>query len=386
MTVTNSVFILASLLLLFPRVEAWGKIGHQIVANIAYNRLDQDKREKIDIILNFTDFETQGFDNQLAAVADWADTVRYVSEYHWTGILHYINLADNKIKNGCPCQNNNEYSHPTKFKFHSEPYCHNQTDNTSCNFVYERDCVDGKCVAGAIHDLSMMVHNTSNFKDQLTSNDEKEWSHEFLKTRHTNEIKKSSNIQDNYKNLTNKQRLMFIIHFMGDIHQPLHCSRKTDEGGNSIKVVFSKSDQIEDDTSNFKGMITPRGLRGSEQIGNAWNLHSVWDDGIIEKSIKIYHNDSQILFQNHVENLLTVETNIEQWSKCSNSLDEECPKKWAQESVKDALKWAYNNDNREVVSGDVLSEEYFETRLKVVERRLAVAGLRLATSLNVIFG
>lgn len=189
---------------------------------IAYNRLDQDKREKIDIILNFTDFETQGFDNQLAAVADWADTVRYVSEYHWTGILHYINLADNKIKNGCPCQNNNEYSHPTKFKFHSEPYCHNQTDNTSCNFVYERDCVDGKCVAGAIHDLSMMVHNTSNFKDQLTSNDEKEWSHEFLKTRHTNKIKKSSNIQDNYKNLTNKQRLMFIIHFMGVSFKHFH--------------------------------------------------------------------------------------------------------------------------------------------------------------------
>lgn len=40
-------------------------------------------------------------------------------------------------------------------------------------------------------------------------------------------------------------------------------------------MVFSKSDQIEDDTSNFKGMITPRGLRGSEQIGNAWNLQWV---------------------------------------------------------------------------------------------------------------
>ena len=36
----------------------------------------------------------------------------------------------------------------------------------------------------------------------------------------------------------------FLVHFMGDVHQPLHCSRTTDRGGNNIHVhYYHSSDQ-----------------------------------------------------------------------------------------------------------------------------------------------
>jgi hypothetical protein len=51
--------------------------------------------------------------------------------------------------------------------------------------------------------------------------------------------------------------LKFLIHFVGDIHQPLHVSRWRDEGGSKIK-------------GNFMGRQT--------------NMHQVWDSGIIRNA------------------------------------------------------------------------------------------------------
>jgi hypothetical protein len=42
----------------------------------------------------------------------------------------------------------------------------------------------------------------------------------------------------NPDNLT--ESLMFLAHFVGDVHQPLHVSFEKDEGGNSINVRWYK--------------------------------------------------------------------------------------------------------------------------------------------------
>lgn len=52
-----------------------------------------------------------------------------------------------------------------------------------------------------------------------------------------------------------REALMFVIHFVGDMHQPLHCSDNQDRGGNSVRVVFA----------NRPG-----------------NLHSLWDGGLLQ--------------------------------------------------------------------------------------------------------
>ena len=35
-----------------------------------------------------------------------------------------------------------------------------------------------------------------------------------------------------------REALMFLVHFVGDMHQPLHCSDNQDKGGNDVKLDF----------------------------------------------------------------------------------------------------------------------------------------------------
>ncbi|WZZ09289.1 hypothetical protein YC2023_095210 [Brassica napus] len=72
------------------------------------------------------------------------------------------------------------------------------TPDNECNYEYSRDCHNDKCVTGAIF----------NYTSQLM-------------------------FQFHY-NLT--EALMFVSHFMGDIHQPLHEGFVGDQGGNKIKL------------------------------------------------------------------------------------------------------------------------------------------------------
>jgi len=55
--------------------------------------------------------------------------------------------------------------------------------------------------------------------------------------------------------------LAFLVHFVGDLHQPLHAGDKADKGGNDLKTTY--------------GIYTPARL----------NLHSVWDGLLAERAI-----------------------------------------------------------------------------------------------------
>lgn len=78
---------------------------------------------------------------------------------------------------------------------------------------------------------------------------------------------------------------------------------------------------------------------------------------------------------------------IDAWLRCSDGLNMKCSAAWAQESFDDALRLAYSDENgNEVVDGAVLSEKYFSTRLHVVTRRLAAAGVRLGAVLENALG
>src|SRR5687767_2752033 len=50
------------------------------------------------------------------------------------------------------------------------------------------------------------------------------------------------------------EALMFLVHFIGDMHQPLHCGDNHDRGGNDVAVQLA---------------------------GRPSNLHSVWDSGLL---------------------------------------------------------------------------------------------------------
>ena len=57
------------------------------------------------------------------------------------------------------------------------------------------------------------------------------------------------------------QALAFLIHFVGDLHQPLHAGEKDDKGGNDVRAVYGTYE-------------TPR-----------LNLHSIWDGYLAERAI-----------------------------------------------------------------------------------------------------
>ena len=106
--------------------------------------------------------------------------------------------------------------------------------------------------------------------------------------------------------------------------------------------------------------------------------------------MKMHHNSSQFLFQLSIEEELVTMSNVKEWRSCveqNKSVNtKECAERWAKESFKDALTYAYaNEDGKEIVNGEVLTEAYFESRLGIVRRRLAAGGVRLAASLEDVF-
>ena len=145
-----------------------------------------------------------------------------------------------------------------------------------------------------------------------------------------------------------RNALKFLVHFVGDVHQPLHVGRGGDRGGNSVTVLW---------------------------FGETTNLHSVWDTKIIEQQQLSFTEFAR--FIDH-----PTEEQIDDWQD-STCLD------WAAESV-DLRGQLYGVED---LSRHVdregrfnLSYAYAYEKTPIVERRLLQAGVRLAGILNAIFG
>ena len=65
--------------------------------------------------------------------------------------------------------------------------------------------------------------------------------------------------------------LRYLLHFIGDLHQPLHTTTNGDRGGNGMPVPFSAQ----------RRSRTPGTTGGS-------NLHAVWDDGLIRHVMSVH--------------------------------------------------------------------------------------------------
>jgi len=83
--------------------------------------------------------------------------------------------------------------------------------------------------------------------------------------------------------------LVFLIHFVGDLHQPLHAGEKGDKGGNDVKADY--------------GTFTASRL----------NLHSIWDGYLAERAI----STSPTLVRRYpaAERARTAAGNVTDWSR-----------------------------------------------------------------------
>ncbi|GKY95136.1 hypothetical protein MPSEU_000477500 [Mayamaea pseudoterrestris] len=320
-------------------VQAWGKEGHQIVANLAWDLISNDTQTKLyDIIASSSygiDKDCNDKCSPLAQVADWADTARYSSTYSWTGPLHYLNV------NQKPC-----------------PITNSLQKTDVCYFDYARDCSDNLCVPGAIFNNTQIIMRMNNVVDVAPD--------DFLQ----------------------RTSLMFLVHFVGDIHQPLHCSRLADLGGNTIHVDFEgdSDDDYYDYQARHRRQSQEAVMDSRRFLRKQGNLHSFWDSFMIEKSMRDNFGGSRVALEDALWERLQQASEDEwaQWLDCADGSSLECTDAWGQESLEYALMYAYRNVNdTEIVDGTMLSQDYYVSRVEVVWQRLMVASVRLASTLEV---
>jgi hypothetical protein len=143
--------------------------------------------------------------------------------------------------------------------------------------------------------------------------------------------------------LSSKERaiaLRFLVHLIGDIHQPFHAIGDN-RGGNGISVNFL----------------------GSSSCGTSHcNLHGVWDDGIIEEQGLNEKKYTQRLLQEIQDN---------HWERLAGGE----PTTWENISHLYALEAIAPN-------GALIAHEYVAEESKIVDAQLALGGLRLARVLN----
>ena len=137
--------------------------------------------------------------------------------------------------------------------------------------------------------------------------------------------------------------LKFLVHLVGDIHQPLHALADG-RGGNDIPVTL------------FGSATCGEGSRTAP-----CNLHGIWDSGLIGRRRL---SDERYLAS--LEGL--VQTRAQKGATGT-------PAEWARESH-DVARSALLRANADV------GETYYANHIGIVDERLAIAGLRLALVLN----
>lgn len=160
------------------------------------------------------------------------------------------------------------------------------------------------------------------------------------------------------------EALIFLGHFVGDVHQPLHVSFESDQGGNLIRPV----------TGGFYP-IPPKRPNQTEEP--QLNLHSVWDGAIIRKAMG---TESWKAFADHLEKKIT-HAERTKWTATK-------PLEWAQESFditteKDMEYCKEDSAGCESFGqGRVLGSKYQHEFAGVVDKRLQQAGARLAAEIH----
>ena len=167
--------------------------------------------------------------------------------------------------------------------------------------------------------------------------------------------KKQKNAKDSPEKREAILALKFLIHFIADLHQPLHVGLKKDRGGNDLLVKW-----FQDRT----------------------NLHRLWDSDLI---------DFQKLSYTELASFILLKQAKTNWPKKAHTLV------WVQESrshLKDIykdfferLKKRGKKSSRQTKTKDLLTLSYTYNHkwFSLIEQRLYLGGLRLAETLNSIF-
>lgn len=150
--------------------------------------------------------------------------------------------------------------------------------------------------------------------------------------------------------------LRYLLHFVGDIHQPLHCS-----------TAISASDPNGDAGGN-----------GFSLTGGNWsNLHSLWDSGggfLTNSASRPLSAQNQTRLNTKVAAMETVYPYVRNTGSIPNPID------WAFEGKNLAMNVSYVG----ITDGATPSSNYLYSAQSTAQERLALGGHRLADLLNTL--
>jgi len=266
---------------------AWGDDGHKVVALIAQSFLDADVRKRVNALLAAdTDSLTA---HDIAGAATWADKFRDANingSRLKTRQWHFVDIEITAPDLDKAC-----FNHP------SLPPGTVASDGTP------DDCVVDK-----------IVQFTAELSNPATDAEEQ------------------------------VVALKFLLHFVGDLHQPLHSSDDHDQGGNKKRVS----------AAGFK----------------AGNLHHFWDTEFVDQLEADPKSIASDLI-GHISN-----DQEREWQAGE-------PSGWAKESFQVARDDAYGQLPEPTARGSFrLSDEYVTVATQDVAIQLSKAGVRLAFVLN----
>jgi hypothetical protein len=168
-----------------------------------------------------------------------------------------------------------------------------------------RDCPNGNCVIGAIAAMRAKLRDPAIPADQR------------------------------------REALMFIIHFIGDMHQPLHSSNNGDHGGNDVHIVFQS------------------------QPGN---LHGLWDGGLLARMGK----------QDDLFARLSAASARRRKKLAKGTVSD-----WAEQAHKLAQQMVYGKLPQAAPGAPLMIGADYERQAgAVIELQIERAGARLAAALN----
>jgi hypothetical protein len=162
-------------------------------------------------------------------------------------------------------------------------------------------------------------------------------------------------LQSKDGSLRNRQEaLKFLVHFIEDAHQPLHCADDDDKRGNDKQVLFFSPDSRSD-----RGHLT--------------DLHSLWNNMLDVKASK---EDPQVLGE-----------------RLNRQIKPEQKQKWASGSIEDWVFESYsiakNKIYKDLPAGPMseypLPNNYYDEMRPVADEQMEKAGVRLSFILNNIF-
>ncbi|ORZ15494.1 S1/P1 nuclease [Lobosporangium transversale] len=251
------------------------------------------------------------YDGLLSKAAPWPDTIKGQAKYRWASILHYVNTPGDDPPETCHMEYN----------------------------------FSGKDVINGLFNMTATLKH-------------------YKVTGPTTPEDKS----------IREDALRFFVHFMGDLHQPLHTSGKL-RGGNDAPTKWRRAKS---------------------------NLHRIWDSQMIMKDIQDRYDNNP---KSYLDDMLEMTSNIWQpeasnWTFCdpaifkvdnpwydtTKDIKTLCPVEWATSMNALACSFAWKDyDPLKDYSADYFENATGQKNGYLVQKLITMSGIRMAAILNEIY-